>query len=379
MTAQFLVVFFAATTVALAVAIMLPILKLQPYKNPSLALHLIKFQLSRIVDEDDTFLQDALISAIRQKDVASAQALVMKPGAKTAEYELENQLTPLHVAVDETDADILKALLHETRTSQLDSSDGRGFSALHWAVARNWKEGYEMLLTAGASIDVPSPCSNHITPFHMAVQSNLQATEELIKFAGSNRQKLTLTGDTEKERVFSLVNTPLQTGVSSLHMALSRGLVDVAQLLVKHGADPQAVAHDGMNVVLAAASSGNVEALKYVITELKPSKKVATSRLSDGRSAFDLAFLKESISASTYLIEHGFADIKSIGDEQSPLQWAVERGWTAGVKLLLENHLSPSPELVDELIGQASENDHKEIVELLLPLRLNAASRRVMM
>lgn len=378
-TAQFLVIFFAATTVALAVAIMLPILKLQPYSNPGLALHLIKFQLSRVVDEDGSFLQEALISAIRQKDLASVQALVRKPGAKTADYELEDQMTPLHVAVDETDVGILKALLRETHTSQLDSSDGRGFSALHWAVARNWKAGYEMLLTAGASVDVPSPCSNNLTPFHMAAQASFEATEELIKFAGSNRQKLTTTGDTEKERTLSLVNLPLQTGVSALHMALSRGLVDVAQLLVKHGADPRAVAHDGMNVVLAAASSGKVEALKYVITDLKPTQRDITSRLSDGRSAFHLAFLKESIPACKYLIERGYANLKSVSDQQSPIQWAVEKGWTAGVKLLLDNQIAISPEMIDDLIDQASDNDNKEIVEMLLPLRLGAASRRVMM
>lgn len=220
-TAQILVVFFAATTVALMVALFIPVLKIQPFKNPTLAMHLIKFQLSRAADEDGIFLQKALIAAIRDQNVDMVQALVQKQDVSTSQFEADDLMTPLHWAVNAQNVDIMKAVLRETRHSVLDSRDGRGYSALHYALAKNWKAGYDMLLTAGSAVDTTSPCSNDITPFHMAAHTSSQATKDLLDFAPTNRQKIENSGDNEEDRKRSLVNLPQKDGLTPLHISLA--------------------------------------------------------------------------------------------------------------------------------------------------------------
>lgn len=134
---------------------------------------------------------------------------------------------------------------------------------------------------------------------------------------------------------------------------------------MSHGAETSAVARDGTTIFLAAASSGKLDAIKYVVDELKPSPSALKSRLENGQTALHLAFFQESISGCKYLMEHQMGHLESLEGQLSPLTWAVERGWIEGVKLVLGSGLTLTEQERAELIEDAMDNGHKAVAELL--------------
>lgn len=338
---QLLLLFFFATTVALAVAMFLPVFKLQPWSNPELAIHLVKTQFMRVIDDEDVFVNLALRQAIHEGHADVAKTLVTEKGASATWKNDGAYMTALHIATDKTDLALLNALLPSVTNAN--ARDGIGYPALHWAAYRPWLEGVKALVQAGASPDFPHSVSE-ATALHMAAASDFEVTKYLLENGAS-------------------LNAKALDGTNALFRAVIRGRLEIAEYLLEKGADTTVVEDSGLNLFLAASLSGSAQMLDLVSKISPPVDPKA--RDNKGRSAFQFAFFSGNLEAASYLVEHGLIDldvdpVKKI----TPVEFAVKNNYVSGLKFLIDNGADIKTNNA-ALLAIANENDFKEIAEML--------------
>src|SRR5262245_55068643 len=119
-----------------------------------------------------------------------------------------------------------------------------GTTALHWAVHLDNLQAVDLLIKAGAKVDVPN--RYRMTPLALAcVNGNAGIVERLLK-AGAQAASVFPTGE-----------TPLMTAARSGHTS-------AAKVLLAHGADVNA-AFEGQTALMWAASRGDVSMIKTLL------------------------------------------------------------------------------------------------------------------
>ena len=307
-----LVFIFALTNIALAAVIMLPVLKMEPWTNPEVALHLAKTQLFRVIDVHNDFPQVAFSAAVRDADLEVVSAMLEHRKGFSVEWrDDEAYMTPIHTAIDQTNLDLLKLLLPHARSANV--RDGVGYPALHWAAYRPWIEGVELLLEYGANVNLNVPSSNQ-SALHFGAMSSFEVSKMLIDKGAD-------------------VNAKMSNGMTPFLSALMKGQLQTAQLLKEHGADVNVVADDETNFMLAAAISGSVPTLEWVFQF--PGADIK-AKYPTGESVFHLAFYSGSANAAEWIIARGGLDLSRINN-MTPVEFAVRNGWLSGLQLLIDN------------------------------------------
>jgi ankyrin repeat protein len=148
----------------------------------------------------------------------------------------------IHDAAKAGDLAKVKALLKENPELVL-SKDKAGFTSLHWAAYKGYKNLAELLLANKA--DVNARDNDGWKPLHMAVHKDM-AVLLLANNADIN------TTDNHYKR------TPL-------HQAASSGAKDVVELLIAKGADVNAKANNGETPLHRAAEGGRKDAAKLLL------------------------------------------------------------------------------------------------------------------
>jgi ankyrin repeat protein len=117
----------------------------------------------------------------------------------------------------------------------VDSAEGDGTTALHWAAYQNNIALAQLLLDAHANVNVKTRI-DAATPLFMACQNGSAPMIELLLRHGAN------------------VNTPNALGTTPLMIAASSGNADAVKVLLTHGADPNAreSAHQQTALMFAA-------------------------------------------------------------------------------------------------------------------------------
>jgi ankyrin repeat protein len=121
-----------------------------------------------------------------------------------------------------------------------------------------------------------------------------------------------------------------------LMIVAGEGKLDLAKLLVKYGADVNAVDVDGNTALMNAASFGNLDIVKFLVEHGANVNAAATVAGFTGYTALIYASERGQVNVVKYLIKHG-ANInakKKNGD--TALSLAVNNGHTEIARILRE-------------------------------------------
>ncbi|CAF1052114.1 unnamed protein product [Rotaria sordida] len=244
--------------------------------------------------------------------------------------------TPLFCAAKEGRTDIVKYLLD--RGANPSVQNHYGISALWIPSQRGMLKVVELLLNAGAE--------THVAPF------------------GNQTDKLNITGWT------------------SLYVAMKSRKFDVVKLLLKYGADPNAITKYCSTPFLLASEICDLDIIEACIEagadlDFAPSGSDADNLNITGQTALFMATLKDRINIVKFLIEKGAQVNIQNRYGVSPLLLCSESGNRELVQTLIEAganvNITPQGELAEEnfLVGQtplfvAAKKGHVEICEYLI-------------
>ncbi len=167
--------------------------------------------------------------AIEDGDAAKAIRILNVNPDYINKKDQEFGRTPLHLAVEFGEIDMIRALLTEDslrQKSDVNVSDKQGLTPLHIALHCKDKDALEILAKHGADFTITDNYGR--TPLFMAVELEHL---ELILFL--------LELDDEPSRTAG-IRSEMQgyNGASPLHLAALKGNLDIVKVLVDHGADP---------------------------------------------------------------------------------------------------------------------------------------------
>jgi ankyrin repeat protein len=338
----------------------------------------------------------------RRKDRADCQELLDRLG-----------WTPLHVAVDRGDPDLLRSRL--ARGARPDAADRRGRTPLHLAAEAGDWELVRILLGAKAPVDAKDGTGR--TPAQLAsdgdhagvvrllgehgcsapdvfVAAALGKVDRLAALlradAGALRREnacgwsplflAVREGRAEAVRLLlgagAAVNSPEEKGETPLHAAAARGDAGVVRLLLRAGADVRRRAYgDGPEPLHLAAEGGNAKAAELLLAhKADPNSPLGIQQL----RPLHLAVGAGSVATASALLAHGARVDAADADGKTPLYHAVDAGRADLVRLLLEHGAGAGVALTAEHLlplHLAARQGSREVLEVLLAARADVKAR----
>jgi len=223
--------------------------------------------------------------AARSGDASSVAAMAQSLGAMPLP-KLDNGKTPLHLAAKYGHQEAIDALIQHVGPSsfEINVGDGDGLTPLHHAVIAGSLGVIESLLAAGAGIDVAN--NENFTPTGLAFARQQRAiADRLLEHAceigafdavsdalrrcqwsseltGALLQKLgTLNGPSF---VRDVVNRRAVGGLPPLLAAAAGGVLDIAQLLVEHGAELELTDNFGLTALHLSGRRGKQDVIDFL-------------------------------------------------------------------------------------------------------------------
>ncbi len=139
----------------------------------------------------------------------------------------------------------LRALLAKTSSAVVNTPDGDGSTALHWAAYRDDLDASELLIRAGANVNAANDLG--VTPLWTACQNGSEAMVAKLLAAGANPNAALLAGE-----------TPVMVAARAGHPAV------VEQLIAK-GANLNAHGSRGQTALMWAVSQKHPDAVKALL------------------------------------------------------------------------------------------------------------------
>ncbi|KAL1649436.1 hypothetical protein SLS58_001491 [Diplodia intermedia] len=160
-----------------------------------------------------------------------------------------NERTPLHLAVDSTNVEVVR-IIHERTGMAIDVRDNRSLTPLHWAVMYGQVEVARYLLDHGASVNATGRLGNFrgVTPLHIAaVFSPVTGMIDLLVESGADVSATTVTGH------------------RPLWKAADAGQLENYKCLLHHGADERGAYNSNGSVLHWVVLRGNVGFVQYLL------------------------------------------------------------------------------------------------------------------
>jgi 26S proteasome non-ATPase regulatory subunit 10 len=208
----------------------------------------------------------AIHEAAREGRLQVVESL-LRANPKLANLHDQDERLPVHWACAFAHLDVVK-LLASTRSFDPDAQDGSGWTPL--AIASSLKDNsglpiIELLLSKEADPKIPT--NSGVTPLHLAVsKNNLEVCRMLLKHGASARVK-------DKR------------GQLALHRAAAAGNVPIVRLLIENKSPVNATDMDGLTALHHAVSEGNGD----VAVELLKAGAETDKKDVDGRLAIECA------------------------------------------------------------------------------------------
>src|SRR6266850_33535 len=200
----------------------------------------------------------------------------------------------------------------------------------------------------GELAEVQVPVAPRGTPLHYAAFCGLRNIVEVL-----------VTGQLQ-----DLNSRRFNDGSTPLHLVLREGHVEVAQFLVKHGADATARDEDGRTPLHWASSRGDIELAQLLIQHGAD----ATAEDNDGSTPLYRASEGGHIELAQFLIQHGADATAEDDDGSTPLHRASEGGHIELAQFLIQHGADATAEDDDGStpLHRASEGGHIELAQFLV-------------
>jgi ankyrin repeat protein len=132
--------------------------------------------------------------------------------------------------------------------ADVNTAQGDGMTALHWAASRGDLELTDVLIYSGANVNAGTRIGRY-TPLHLASRGGHRDVVKALLRAKADPRAATTN-----------------SGVTPLHLAAAAGSVEVIQALLDAGADVKAVELSwGQTPLIFAASQGRVDAIRALL------------------------------------------------------------------------------------------------------------------
>ncbi|XP_018417833.1 PREDICTED: transient receptor potential cation channel subfamily A member 1 [Nanorana parkeri] len=331
-----------------------------------------------------------IFKLVQEGHVCRVRSFILKnPTCLMARNELE--ATPLHYAAKHGYLEIVFMIVNEGTDEVLNAQDGKGGTALHWAVVKNQVDSVRILLSRGADPNLLN--FYRLAPLHLAIQLHHNSiVEELLNHSTTNNN---LEGD--------LGNTPIMTACykdnsealilllkhgaklckrnkigcfpihmtafagslkcmdlvlkkgeefgfsieehinftdneksSPLHVAVQNGGLEIVKACIEYGAKIDLKQNDNATALHFASTQGATEIVKFMVSSYTGDKNIID--LPDGNNETPLhkSCLFDHVDLAEYLLSMG-ANIDSVDNEfRTPLMLATSCSAWKIVNLLLE-------------------------------------------
>ena len=252
--------------------------------------------------------------------------------------------------------------------AEVNAKDGTGRTLLHWAAWVGHKEIAELLITAGA--DVNAKDGDDDTPLDEAVSEGEKEIADLLRKHGGKHGTIHSAvggGDVEAVKEFLAAGADVNAkryGWTPLCEAAISGHNEIAELLIKEGADVNAVAMDDVffeQTPLDAANKYNQGAVAVLLRKYGGKTCVELEALIDSAKKGDIEGIKQHLAAG------GDVSIRNKNGD-TMLNYAAYLGHKEIVELLVENGAEVNAKgLADWTpLHLAAYNNNEQIVQLLI-------------
>lgn len=175
------------------------------------------------------------------------------------------QRYPIHFAAMKGNIDVLRSLIQAK--AEVNKQDWDDLSPLHYCAISNFVNGAEALLDAGAAINIQNRLKE--TPLILAVKnSHFEMVDFLLNARAdykrpSHERRGPLFHVTDANicalliKAGCVLNEKDDNGLSPLHVAVQRGLVEVAKVMIENGANVNDVDLQKQTPLHIAANNGN--------------------------------------------------------------------------------------------------------------------------
>ncbi|MEA3212139.1 MAG: hypothetical protein QOE70_5196 [Chthoniobacter sp.] len=270
--------------------------------------------------------------------------VLLAAGAEVNALDRERS-TPLHHAAMSPRPDLARALLDAG--AKIDARNQTGLTPLHNAALFGGRETLEFLLDRGADPEGRALLTG-VPPLLMAVTRGDPAIVRVLLDHRADVNALGPEGETALCRAAilgsgDLVRLLIERGANvnarfsptnrtPAHVAAARGFVPLLNLLLAHGADPEAKDRAGFTPLHDAAEHGRTLAVRALLNAGAPPDAVNLA----GRTALWQAASQDQSETVAYLLQHGADAGLAPADGQSPLHIAAFNDRPATVRVLLE-------------------------------------------
>jgi ankyrin repeat protein/thymidine kinase len=193
-----------------------------------------------------------------------------------------NGMSPLHIAIDKGNADVVNLLLDAK--ANIEQLDRNGNSPLLIAVQKGHLEIVTTLLRKGANANCHN--KNHTTPLIFAVNQNCMPMVQVLLDAGADPSKSQINkvypihiaaknGDILILKALlragssfitgASVNCQNKEGVTPLFLAAQNGHIDAVTILLNVGADPNQREYNKLTALHQAATNGHLKIVNLLI------------------------------------------------------------------------------------------------------------------